>query len=405
MLLASLFRQIVKAGTLDLVDAHGQKSRFGNGPPHLTLRLHDKAVEREILLNPRLRFGEAYMDGRITVEGGDIYDMLMLLSQGPDAQGPIGQIEVALRPLLRWVQQNNPLQRSRTNVAHHYDLNRRFYELFLDRDMQYSCAYFPSPTTSLDDAQLAKKRHILSKLLLEPDMRVLDIGCGWGGTAIQIASETGASVLGITLSQEQLTVARERATQAGLAGRVQFELMDYRSVTGTFDRIVSIGMFEHVGTPHYNTFFTRVRDILASDGVALLHSIGRSDGPWVTNPWIRKYIFPGGYSPALSEITPAIEKSGLFTADIEVLRLHYALTLRHWRQRFLARWHEAAAIYDERFCRMWEFYLAGCEMAFRLQGHVVFQIQLSKRLETVPLTRDYMIDRERKPFQQPGAVA
>lgn len=405
MLLARLLNPVVTTGAFDIVDADGRAHRVGKGTPTLALRLRDKAVQRDLVINPRLRFGEAYMDGRLSIDGGTMYDFLDVLCSGPEnVQGVLGTIREALGPVLRVAQQHNPLKRSRRNVAHHYDLSREFFALFLDRDLQYSCAYFPTPETSLDDAQEAKKRHIASKLLLRPGMRVLDIGCGWGGMALYLARTTGADVTGITLSSEQLAVARERAARAGLSDRVRFELRDYRLMEGTFDRIVSVGMFEHVGKPHYGAFFAKVRDLLAEDGVALLHAIGRSDGPGGTNPWMRKYIFPGGYSPALSEVIPEVEKAKLWSTDVEILRLHYAETLRHWRERFMARWDDAKAMYDERFCRMWELYLAGSEIAFRYQGHMVFQLQLARSVNAVPTTRDYMIATERA-LLHPARVA
>ena len=395
MLLAHLLSPAMTAGAFDILAADGRRHRVGVGAPSLTLRLHDRALHRDLVVNPRLRFGEAYMDGRLSIEGGSIYDFLALLCAGPEnVQGVLGNVREALAPVLRLLQQSNPLQRSRRNAAHHYDLSRAFFALFLDRDLQYSCAYFPTPDIGLDEAQEAKKRHIAAKLLLQPGMRVLDIGCGWGGMALYLARTTGVHVTGITLSAEQLAVARERAEQAGLGDRLRFELRDYRQMDGRFDRIVSVGMFEHVGVPHYRTFFAKLRDLLAEDGVALLHSIGRADGPGSTNPWLRKYIFPGGYSPALSEVIPEVEKAGLWNTDVEILRLHYAETLRHWRERFLARRDEARAMYDERFCRMWEFYLAGAEISFRYQGHMVFQIQLARSLGAVPLIRDYMVHAE-----------
>ncbi|HYG85180.1 MAG TPA: cyclopropane-fatty-acyl-phospholipid synthase family protein [Azospirillum sp.] len=395
MLLARLLNRALTRGAFTLVDANGHTHRIGIGIPTLILRLHDKALHRQLVLTPRLSFGEAYMDGRLTVEGGSLYELLILLSDGVDVDGLADPIRDRLAPILRYAEQHNPLPRARRNVAHHYDLSRRFYELFLDRDMQYSCAYFETPGMGLDEAQEAKKRHIAAKLLLHPGHHVLDIGCGWGGMALYLARHAGVRVTGITLSTEQLAVARERAAAAGLSDRVRFELRDYREVIGRFDRIVSVGMFEHVGVPHYGTFFAKLRELLAEDGVALLHSIGRSDGPGTTNPWLRKYIFPGGYSPALSEVVPFIERARLWSTDIEILRLHYAETLRHWRERFLARRDEAVRLYDERFCRMWEFYLSGAEIAFRYQGHMVMQIQMARSVGTAPLTRDYMIDTER----------
>ena len=271
---------------------------------------------------------------------------------------------------------------------------QRLYDLFLDSDRQYSCAYFEYPGQSLDDAQTAKKRHIAAKLLPKDGATTLDIGCGFGGLGLYLAGVAGARVTGVTLSEEQFAVATERARQTGLVDRVEFRLQDYRDVSETFDRIVSVGMFEHVGVNHYDEFFTKVRGLLKDDGVMLLHSIGRNSVPGVTNPWIRKYIFPGGYIPSLSEVLPAIERAGLYVTDIEILRLHYADTLRAWRERFMARRDEAAKLYDERFCRMWEFYLAGSETSFRVDGHMVFQIQLAKRQENVPLTRDYIPERE-----------
>jgi len=395
MLLARLLNAALTRGALTLVDAQGRSHRVGAGTPTITLRLHDRALHRQLVFTPRLSFGEAYTDGRLSVEGGSLYDLLAVLSDGVTVDGVAGPLRDRLAPLLRYIEQNNPLHRARRNVAHHYDLSRQLYELFLDHDLQYSCAYFAEPGTGLDAAQDAKKRHIAAKLLLHPGHHVLDIGCGWGGMALYLAKHAGVRVTGITLSKEQLEVARQRAESAGLADRVRFELCDYREVAGRFDRIVSIGMFEHVGVPHYGAFFDRMHDLLADDGVALLHSIGRSEGPDTTNPWLRKYIFPGGYSPALSEVVPCIERAGLWTTDVEILRLHYAQTLRLWRERFLARRDEAARLTDERFCRMWEFYLAGAEIAFRYQGHMVMQIQLTRSAGALPLTRDYMLDTER----------
>jgi cyclopropane-fatty-acyl-phospholipid synthase len=277
-------------------------------------------------------------------------------------------------------------------VAHHYDLDGRLYDLFLDADRQYSCAYFETPSETLESAQAAKKRHIAAKLHLHrPGLEVLDIGCGWGGMALTLARDYGARVTGITLSAEQLGVARQRAAAAGLSDQVRFELMDYRAWSAPVDRVVSVGMFEHVGVNHYANFFRRIRRMLRADGVALVHAIGRADGPGVTNPFLAKYIFPGGYLPALSEVLPAVERSGLWTTDLEVLRLHYALTLRHWRERFAAHRERIAAVYDERFCRMFEFYLAGSEVAFRRADHMVWQLQLCAAVDTLPITRDYML--------------
>jgi len=302
----------------------------------------------------------------------------------------LAQIRERLRSIRGRLYRRNSAHRAKQNVAHHYDLDNRLYALFLDADWQYSCAYFERAGQELEEAQLAKKRHIAAKLLIEPSHRVLDIGSGWGGLALYLAQQCGANVTGITLSEEQLELACQRSQSEQLASRVEFRLQDYRSVSEHYDRIVSVGMFEHVGAAYYNSFFERARDLLTDDGVMLLHTIGRSDGPGSSNAWIAKYIFPGGYVPALSEMSPAIERSGLIVTDIEILRLHYAETLRAWRDRFLARWADAAQIYDERFCRLWEFYLSACEAGFRHCGLVVFQIQLAKHQNAVPLTRDYI---------------
>jgi cyclopropane-fatty-acyl-phospholipid synthase len=295
-----------------------------------------------------------------------------------------------LRRFKKRIDQYNPVGKAKENVAHHYDLSGALYDLFLDEDRQYSCAYFRTPDMTLESAQAAKKAHIAGKLLIEPGMRVLDIGCGWGGTALTLARDYGARVVGVTLSEEQLNVAQARAAAAGLADRVEFRLMDYRAVTGSFDRIVSVGMFEHVGVPHYRDYFGKVHDLLAPDGVALIHTIGRTMPPSYTSPWFEKYIFPGGYCPALSEVMVAVEEAGLVETDIEVWRLHYAQTLRHWHDRFVARQGEALALYDERFCRMWRFYLVGAEMSFAHLRLVVFQVQLAHQQQSVPLTREYL---------------
>ena len=294
------------------------------------------------------------------------------------------------------IQQSNSRRAARRHVARHYDLSHEHYRQFLDTDLQYSCAYFADPSFSLEQAQEAKKRHIAAKLLLEPGLRVLDVGCGWGGLALSLAERERVEVVGVTLSREQLTVARQRAKQAQLDERVHFTLNDYREIEGPFDRIVSVGMFEHVGVPNYAQFFQKIRELLSPDGIALIHSIGRSNGPTITSAWTRKYIFPGGHIPALSEVAPVIERAGLVLTDLEVLRLHYAETLRHWRERFLASHRHNGRIYDERFCRMWEFYLASSELAFRYGGLMVFQAQLARQFDSVPLTRDYMYERERE---------
>jgi cyclopropane-fatty-acyl-phospholipid synthase len=331
------------------------------------------------------------------VEQGSIADFLeLILSQECMRKGPRWSRPRALvRQFGRRLQQHNPRARSQRNIAHHYDLDARLYSLFLDSDQQYSCAYFDVPAATLDDAQLAKKRHLAAKLLLrEPGERVLDIGCGWGGLALYLAELADARVTGITLSREQLDIARRRAAEQDLDATVEFRMQDYRDVAESHDRIVSVGMFEHVGVGHYDTFFRTCARILSADGVMVLHSIGRSEGPGSTNPWIAKYIFPGGYIPSLSEVLPAIEHAGLLVTDIEILRLHYAETLKAWRERFLAHREEVERLYDARFVRMWEFYLAASEMSFRQQNLMVFQIQLTKRQGVVPITRGYIAEEE-----------
>ena len=399
MLLRRFLERIIHMGHLTVIDADGAKHRIGpGGEPAVTVRLHDRALHWKLFARPELYVGEAYTDGTLTVENASIYDFLEFMGRNFDIIGgdPLSRVASRVDRLFQRLQQFNPADRARRNAAHHYDLSGALYDLFLDADRQYSCAYFSSPRDTLEEAQRQKRRHIGAKLLLLPGMEVLDIGSGWGGLGLWLAGRLGASVTGITLAEEQLMASRARAAQRGLAERAQFFLRDYRQETGLYDRIVSVGMFEHVGVLHYDDFFGCVRDRLVEQGVALLHTIGHMEGPGAsTNPWIRKYIFPGGYTPALSEIVSAIERAGLYVTDVEVWRLHYAETLRHWRERFLASRERAEQIYDERFCRMWEFYLAGCEMSFRYRGLVVFQIQLAKRIDMVPLTRDYIVETER----------
>jgi cyclopropane-fatty-acyl-phospholipid synthase len=396
-LLRTILPSFIRRGTLRLTTAHGSTIVLGDGTgTPLAARFTTTGAQWAMLLDPELALGETYMDGTFVIEQGSIAELLELaLSQDHSGRPPRwARFQWLLRYLGRRLAQFNPPTRSRRNVAHHYDLDGRLYSLFLDADRQYSCAYFEHPEQSLDDAQLAKKRHIASKLLVRPDSRILDIGSGWGGLGMYLAELSGAKVTGVTLSQEQLALSRQRADEKGLSGRVEFRLEDYRDITERFDRIVSVGMFEHVGVGFYDKFFHKCAELLADDGVILLHSIGRSEGPGVTNPWIAKYIFPGGYIPALSEALPAIERSGLLVTDIEILRLHYAETLRNWRERFLAHREEVERLYDARFVRMWEFYLASSEMTFREQGMMVFQIQLTKRQDVVPITRDYIAREE-----------
>jgi cyclopropane-fatty-acyl-phospholipid synthase len=401
-LLQFLLKTFIRRGTFRVTTSRGTVLIFGDGTGQpVSVRFASRAAEWGILLDPELKFGEAYMNGTFVVEQGTIADVLAIClgqkSEVPHWARPQG----FLRYLRRRLSQFNPRKRARRNVAHHYDLDGRLYSLFLDADQQYSCGYFVSPEASLDDAQLAKKRHLAAKLLLDHrardrDLRVLDIGCGWGGLGLYLAEIGGANVTGITLSKEQHGIANGRATEKGLGERARFHLQDYRDVNDTFERIVSVGMFEHVGVNHYDTFFRKSAQLLADDGVMVLHSIGRSEGPSVTNAWISKYIFPGGYIPSLSEVLPAIERAGFLVTDIEILRLHYAETLKAWRERFLAHREEVERIYDERFERMWEFYLAASEMAFREQNMMVFQIQLAKRQDVVPMTRDYIMREEQR---------
>jgi cyclopropane-fatty-acyl-phospholipid synthase len=398
MLLASVLTHWIRIGRLSVIGASGHQHVFEGSPgPSATIRLRDPALHWKLLLRPRLSVPEAYMDGTLTVEEGSLYDFIDLLVSNDAAlpRAPIMRLSEAAGRLVRRLHQYNPVPRARRNVAHHYDLSDQLYELFLDRDRQYSCAYFGAPGDDLDTAQENKKRHIAAKLLLRPGHKVLDIGSGWGGLALYLADECGVDVTGLTLSEEQHKVATRRAGAAGLGDRVRFHLRDYREETGRYDRIVSVGMFEHVGVNQYPVFFRQLSELLAPDGVGLLHSIGRMDGPGTTNPWLRKYIFPGGYSPALSEVVPQAESARLWITDIEILRLHYAETLRAWRRRFEQNRERIRALYDERFCRMWEMYLVGAELAFRRDRHLVMQMQLAKTVDTVPLTRDYMIDWER----------
>jgi cyclopropane-fatty-acyl-phospholipid synthase len=408
MLLTRLLEQIITLGRLRVVDACGRSSVFEGSPgAHVAIRLHDRALHWKLLVWPRLFLPEAYMDGTLTIEEGSLYDFIDLLAANLEAlpDGLLGRFLNGSVTPLRRLRQYNPVSRAVRNVAHHYDLSDKLYELFLDQDRQYSCAYFYDIGDDLDTAQLNKKRHIAAKLMTRPGQRVLDIGSGWGGLALYLAGECGVDVTGLTLSVEQHTVAVRRAAAAGLSDRVRFYLRDYRQEPGHYDRIVSVGMFEHVGLNHYNEFFARLKSLLTPDGVALLHSIGRMDGPGSTHPWIRKYIFPGGYFPALSEVLPVVEKSKLWVTDIEILRLHYAETLKFWRQRFERNRDRLRAIYDERFCRMWEMYLIGSEVAFRRGGCIVFQMQLAKGIDSVPMTRDYMLDWERERHTAPGRAA
>jgi len=399
-LLKTFVSRLVRTGSLTITDADGTAHRFGDGsgePVHIVI--HSRRAERAIALDPMLAVPEMYMEQQVDFLQGDVLGLLRIAYRNFELGGKEAlamKVGEGFRYLFRRLHQFNPAGRSKRNVQRHYDLSGELYKLFLDEDMQYSCAYFPSPDIPLEEAQRHKKRHLMAKLDLRPGQKVLDIGSGWGGLGLDIARQFGAQVLGVTLSEDQHAVSQRRAQEANLADKARFEIADYRALAGPFDRIVSVGMFEHVGINHYRTFFKKCAQLLADDGVMLLHTIGRTSGPSVTNAFIRKYIFPGGYIPSLSEIMPAIEKSGLIVTDIEILRLHYAETLRNWRERFAANRDKAVAIYDERFARMWEFYLAGSEASFRWQDMVNFQIQLTKRRETLPVTRDYIGETEKR---------
>ncbi len=397
MLFTKLLKSIVQEGSICVVDPSGNRETVGDGSaPEVTLRVTSKATGAGLVLNPALKVGEAYMDGRLVLEQGSIYDFLDVVARnyGTQRNSPALDILESLVSAIRYV---NPVERSRQNVRHHYDLSSELYDKFLDDDRNYSCAYFKHPEESLETAQENKKRHIAAKLKLDrPGLKVLDIGSGWGGLGLYLAEEFGADVTGVTLSTEQQTLSEQRAARSPARDRLRFELRDYREVAGPYDRIVSVGMFEHVGKRNYSEFFSRIRRLLADDGLALVHSIGYADTPAPINPFMRKYIFPGAELPSLSEVCAVVERCGLWATDIEILRLHYAYTLRAWRERFLAQWNDVEKLYDARFCRMWEFYLALCEIGFRRRTNMVFQVQIAKRVDAVPTTRDYIVDVERE---------
>lgn len=396
-LFSNMLKRFIKNGTLRVIESDGVLTEFkGTAEPVATIRLHDPALPFKMFRNPELNTGEAYMDGTLTFEDCTLKDFLDLfsLNRGSMASYPMQKVLRRISRTVRSVQQHNPIGKAQKNVAHHYDLSAEMYSLFLDKDMQYSCAYFENGDESLEEAQEKKKRHIAAKLKLEDGQRILDIGCGWGGLALYLAQRANVEVLGVTLSEEQHHAAVERAKEAGLSDRVRFELLDYRKVNERFDRIVSVGMFEHVGVSRYDEFFGKVYELLQHDGLAVLHSIGHMSPPSVASPWLRKYIFPGAYSPALSETFAATERQHLWVSDVEVLRVHYADTLVEWNKRFQENRERIAEIYDERFCRMWEFYLLSAETMFRTGAQMVFQMQLSRIREATGLTRDYMFETE-----------
>jgi cyclopropane-fatty-acyl-phospholipid synthase len=398
-LIGKLVSTLLTKGSITVKRPGKPPEVFGpGGGKHLTVRFADRKVAFDIARNPRLGLGEAYMDGRLMVEDGTILDLLELVV-GANRWERGGSSRKAMKKgksRFKWLFRRNRASRSKRNVAHHYDLKDELYELFLDDDRQYSCAYFTDPANSLDQAQSDKKAHIAAKLFLEPDLRVLDIGSGWGGMAIYLHQVAGVDVTGITLSEEQLKVARRRAVEAGVSDHVRFELIDSRAVTGTYDRIVSVGMFEHVGAPHYLEFFAKCRELLADDGVMLLHTIGKYGGAGGPDPFTDKYIFPGYHVPSLSQIVTASEKVRLIASDVETLRLHYACTLRHWLERATKARDRIVAMYDERFFRMWEFYLAGGIVAFENGALNNYQVQYIRDRTALPITRDYMLETERK---------
>ncbi|WP_310467160.1 cyclopropane-fatty-acyl-phospholipid synthase family protein [Sphingomonas sp.] len=403
-LLDKMLRKLIRRGELTIIDHRGKAWRYGAPDPAIasvTARLADSRVAMKIASDPRVGAGEAYMDGRFTLEQGDIRDLILLARYNSPfekigalkGKSPVAKAAGAIAGRLDQV---NWKTRSRRNAEHTYNLTRRLYELFLDEDRQYTCAYYRDPANGLEQAQLDKKAHIASKLNLKPGMRVLDIGCGWGGLALYLHRHYDVDVLGVALASDQIEFARERAAEEGVADRVKFELMDYRDVPGTFDRITNVGLIEHLGTPHYPGFFAKCRELLAPNGIMLSHCCGRMTGPGLTDKWTRKYIFPGGYIPALSEIVGEAEKHRLIVSDVETLRYHYAFTLEEWYRRTVAARDEIIAMYDERFYRMWQFYLAGAEGAFRYGGMSNFQVQFMKDRRAAPIIRDYMFEEEQR---------
>ena len=399
MVLERIVSSLLKTGDLTVTDWNGHVRHYGDGSlPKSHIKIESAAAARRMAIDPDLYLGECYMDGSFKILKGTISDFLdfAMKNAGTTNYHPVHRALIRARMAMRHIHQHNPIGKARQNVAHHYDLSGAIYDLFLDTDRQYSCAYFETKNATLEEAQLAKKRHLAAKLDIKPGMKVLDIGSGWGGLGLYLAEVCGAVVTGVTLSEEQFNLSNERAQQRGLKVNAKFMLKDYRELEGPFDRIVSVGMFEHVGIGHFPEFFSKVATLLKNDGAAVLHSINRSNGPGATSAWIKKYIFPGGYVPALSEVLPHLETAGLYVTDIEILRLHYANTLKEWGHRFAANRVKAQEIYDERFCRMWEFYLAASEMAFRYCGMNNFQIQFGKNQNVLPLTRDYILEQENR---------
>ena len=398
-MLFSVLRNISLKGKLDIIDSKGETHSFGetsnlvSDKLYAKIRFTNKSIQRKLFLNPGLHLGEGYMDGEIIIEEGTIENLINIVTSSYDefiSRNHFYKFYETFLNYFKPLHQINKIKQSKKNISHHYDLNENLYRLFLDKDMQYSCAYFHNENINLDQAQSDKKKHIINKLNIRSDMSVLDIGCGWGGLSLQIAKDTGAQVKGITLSENQLTTAKRRAQEEGLNEKVHFALQDYRFENKQYDRIVSVGMFEHVGINYFSSFFSKTYDLLKESGVFLLHTIGQKGKPSATSPWIRKYIFPGGYIPSMSEILETCEKLNINITDIEVLRLHYAHTLDHWYKNTLANKRQIIRMFDERFFRMWEFYLLISKYSFVNMGNVVFQIQISKNINNLPLTRNYI---------------
>ena len=396
--LSHMMKSFVRVGTLKIIDADGKVHVFSGQPgPNVTMRLSDRSLYHKLVFNPELNAGEAYMDGRMSFEDSTLRDFLTLFSLNrlSLASYPLQKVLRRVSRMFKKGQQANPIGKAQQNVAHHYDLGNDFYKLFLDEGLQYSCAYFTNDDNTLEQAQRNKLRLLAAKLKLSPGLKILDIGCGWGDLALYLARLADVEVVGVTLSKEQFELANARARKAGLDKRVRFELKDYRKVEDRFDRIVSVGMFEHVGVHHYGEFFGKINELMDDDGLALIHSIGHMSPPGTASPWLRKYIFPGAYSPALSEVFEVVEQNSLWVTDLEFLRLHYAKTLAHWAQRFEANRDKVEAMYDARFARMWEFYLISAEMMFRTGSQLVFHMQLARKRDAAPIVRDYITDLQR----------
>lgn len=396
--LSHMMKSFVRVGTLKVIDADGKVHEFSGKPgPNVTMRLRDPSLYYKLVVNPELNAGEAYMDGRLSFENSTLRDFLTLFSLNRLSLGsyPVQRVLRRVSRNFRKWQQANPIGKAEQNVAHHYDLGNDFYKLFLDEGLQYSCAYFVNDNETLEQAQRNKMRLLAAKLNLAPGLKILDIGSGWGDLGLYLARLEDVEVVGVTLSKEQFELSNARARKAGLDHRVRFELKDYRQLRGRFDRIVSVGMFEHVGVQHYGEFFSKINELMDDDGLTLIHSIGHMSPPGTASPWLRKYIFPGAYSPALSEVFEVVEQNSLWVTDLEFLRVHYAKTLAHWVQRFEANRDKIEAMYDARFVRMWEFYLISCEMMFRTGSQLVFHMQLARKRDAAPIVRDYITDLQR----------